>query len=136
MVDKFKNLILLFPLIYIPQLNFINCSNRLFFFFLAAPGLSCSTQDLQLWHADSQLWHVGSSSLSRDQIWAPGLGSTESQSLDHQGSLLMFFIALFLKFYKMQSRTTHCFQLWLFFFFLINLSIFTTDNTQPIDPKY
>ena len=42
----------------------------LFFFlnYLAALGLSCGTQDL--W-----LWHVGSSSLNRDQMWVPSLGS-------------------------------------------------------------
>ena len=40
----------------------------------------------QLWHENSQLWRVGSSSLTRDQIQALCIGSTESQPLDHQGS--------------------------------------------------
>ena len=35
-----------------------------FFFYLTVPGLCCGMQDLQL-------WHVGSSSLTRDQTWAP-----------------------------------------------------------------
>ena len=30
--------------------------------------------------------HAGSSSLTRDQTWAPCIGSTESYPLDHQGS--------------------------------------------------
>ena len=34
--------------------------------YFAAPGVSCGTWDLQLWHANSQLRHVGSSSLTRD----------------------------------------------------------------------
>ena len=34
----------------------------------------------------SQLWHVRSSSLTRDQTWAPCIRSAESQPLDHQGS--------------------------------------------------
>ena len=60
------------------------CALFFFFFFLifiylAAPGLSCSIQDLQL-------QHVGSSSLTRDQTWALCIGSVKSQPLDHQGS--------------------------------------------------
>ena len=41
--------------------------------------LSCDTGDLYL-------SHVGSSSLTRDGIQAPCIGSTKSYSLDHQGS--------------------------------------------------
>ena len=57
---------------------------KLFFFnvyiYLAAPGLSCSTQGLYLWHA-------GSSALARDGTpGPPHTGSAESQPLDHQGS--------------------------------------------------
>ena len=37
-------------------------------------GLSCSMQER----------HTGSSSLTRDQTWAPWIGSMESESLDHQ----------------------------------------------------
>ena len=63
--------------------------------YLAVPSLRCGTQDLQssLWHERSffffssfQLWHVGSSSLSRDQVQAPCIGSPESQPLNLQGS--------------------------------------------------
>ena len=39
----------------------------------------------------SQLQHVGSSSLTRDQTWAPCTGSLQSQALDHQGRPLKFF---------------------------------------------
>ena len=41
------------------------------FFSLAAPDLSCSMCDLQLWHA-------GSSSLTEDQTQGSCIGSTES----------------------------------------------------------
>ena len=58
----------------------------LFFFlniYLAAPGLS--------WHVKSlQLQHVGSSFLTRGQTWAPSVGSTEFQLLDHEESLNLF----------------------------------------------
>ena len=47
--------------------------------------LHCSMQGLQFWHSNSQLQHVGSSSLARNQTWAPCAGSAESQPLDHQG---------------------------------------------------
>ena len=47
---------------------------------------SCGMWDLQLQHVGSQLWHVGSSSLTRDETWAPCIGSVESQPLDHQRS--------------------------------------------------
>ena len=56
------------------------------FICLAALGLHCSTQDLQLGHTNSQLLPVGTSSLTRDQTQAPCIGSAESQPLDHQGS--------------------------------------------------
>ena len=49
------------------------------FIYLAALGLRCGMQDLQL-------WQVGSSSLTRDRTQAPCLGSRESQLLDHQES--------------------------------------------------
>ena len=39
-----------------------------------------------VWHANSQFQHVGSSSLIRDRTQAPYIGSTEFQSLYHQGS--------------------------------------------------
>ena len=38
--------------------------------FMAVRGLSCSTRGLQ-----SPLWHVGSSSLIRNESWAPALGA-------------------------------------------------------------
>ena len=65
-------------------------SNIYYFIYLAVLGLICSTWDLQLWHlqlwhVNSQLQHVGSSSLTRDGTWAPGIGSSESQPLGHQG---------------------------------------------------
>ena len=40
--------------------------------------LSYGMWDFSLWHANSQLWHVGSSSLTRDGIRDPCIGSTES----------------------------------------------------------
>ena len=40
---------------------------------LAAPGLTCSTWDLQ-----SLSWHVGSCFLTRNQTQAPRTGSVES----------------------------------------------------------
>ena len=43
----------------------------IYFYYLAAPGLTCSMQDLEL-------QHLGSNSLSRDSPWAPCMGSTES----------------------------------------------------------
>ena len=46
--------------------------------YLAAPGLSCSRQAIQMQAAHSQLQHVGSSSLTRDQIQALLTGSLES----------------------------------------------------------
>ena len=48
-------------------------------FYLAAPGLRCSTQDLQL-------QHMGSNSLIGDRTWFPFIDSMEFQPLDHQGS--------------------------------------------------
>ena len=42
--------------------------------------------DLHCGMHDLYLWHVGSSFLTRDQTQAPGIGSPESQPLDHQGS--------------------------------------------------
>ena len=59
---------------------------KLLFLYLAAWTLSCGSQDLQLWHADSPLKLVGSSSLVRDQTRGPLLGSSESCSLGNQGS--------------------------------------------------
>ena len=49
------------------------------FIYLAAPGLRCHTQGLQL-------QHVGSSSLIRGQIQAPCIGILKSSPLVHQGS--------------------------------------------------
>ena len=63
--------------------------------YLAAPGLSCRSQDLcphcsmwdlRLWPMNSQLQHMASSSLPRDGTWAPCIGSVESCPLDHQGN--------------------------------------------------
>ena len=59
-----------------------------FFFNIYLFGSSGS----QLWCENFQLQHVGSSSLTRDQIWIPCLGTVESQPLDHQGSPLCFLI--------------------------------------------
>ena len=39
--------------------------------YLAAQGLHCNMQDLQLWQGNSQLQHVGSSSLIRNQTLLP-----------------------------------------------------------------
>ena len=62
---------------------------------LVASGIfSCSMWDLQL-------RHVGSSSLTRDQTWAPCIGSTESQLLDHQGSPSLILIIKILSAYYM-----------------------------------
>ena len=44
--------------------------------YLTAPGLSCGTRGLQLQHENSWLGHMRSSSLTRDQIRAPCMGST------------------------------------------------------------
>lgn len=49
------------------------------FIYLGAPGLSCCMQDLYL-------WYVGSSSPTKDRIWAPCIGSSDSEPLDHQAS--------------------------------------------------
>ena len=46
--------------------NKLSFQNELIY--LAPLGLSCSMQDL--W-----LWHVGSSSLTRNQTWGPCIGS-------------------------------------------------------------
>ena len=61
--------------------------------FVAARGLlSCGMQTL------SCGMHVGSSSLTRDQTWAPCIGSMESYPLHHQGSpyrcLLIFYFLI------------------------------------------
>ena len=50
-----------------------------FFFYLTVPGLCCGMQDLQL-------WHVGSSSLTRDQTWAPALGAKSFSHWTTRGS--------------------------------------------------
>ena len=55
----------------------ISVNSIQFFFFNFIYLFGCS---------GSQLQHVGSSSLTRDQTWAPCAGSSESQLLDHQGS--------------------------------------------------
>ena len=66
--------------------SFVGLFVFLIFVYLTAPGLSCSTWDLQSWHENTQLQHVGSSSLTGDQTWAPYTGTMDSQPLDHQGS--------------------------------------------------
>ena len=55
--------------------------------YLAAPGLSCCTQDLccRVWDLSCGMC-VRSSSLTRDRTRAPCIGSVESYPLDHQGS--------------------------------------------------
>ena len=72
-----------------------SCIKKNLFIYLAAPGLSCTVWDLQsfLRHARSLILacellvgHVGSSSLTRDQTWAPYAGSVQSQPLDSQAS--------------------------------------------------
>ena len=69
---------------------------------MAAPGLSCSTQDLRssLWHLGSFIHTYGTQDLlvvafelliacgTRDQTRAPCVRSTESQPLDHQAILM------------------------------------------------
>ena len=61
---------------------------------MAAPGLSCSVQDLQssmsIW--DLKLWNVGSSFLTRDQIpgpldWQHGIFATGSPERSQEGSV-------------------------------------------------
>ena len=86
-----------------------------FFFFniylliyLAAQGLSSSTQDLccHVWPLRCRVWallvaayrlllqHTGSSSLTTDRTRAPCTGSTESYPLDHQGSPYMLLLTM------------------------------------------
>ena len=86
------------------------------FIYLAAPGLSCGLQDLQLQHVGFffffflQLCHVGSISLTRDGTQAPalqarsfnrratrkvpGFTSLDQQSIDF---IVTVFLSLFLK---------------------------------------
>ena len=52
-------------------------------FYLATPGLSCSTVDLHCSMHNLSCSLRGSSSLTRDQTRAPCVVSRESQSLDH-----------------------------------------------------
>ena len=95
------------------------------FIYLAALGLSCSMQDLQLQHSNTQLQHVGSSSLMRDQTQAPCTGRAESQPLDHQGSAhtpflkklekkqISFGVDVSLWQKMFYSRKTSCYCFWL-----------------------
>ena len=57
----------------------------LIFIYLAMPGLSCGTWDLQ-----SLLWQVGSSSLTRDWIQAHCIGSTVLTTEPLEKSLNIF----------------------------------------------
>ena len=71
------------------KFHFIEYSFYLIFVLVTARGifsLCCGMQDLQLQRVNSQLKHVGSSSLTRDQTWAPCFESMASQPLGHQGS--------------------------------------------------
>ena len=43
---------------------------KLFFIYLAMPGLSCGT-----WNLQSLFQHARSCSLTRDRTWAPALGA-------------------------------------------------------------
>ena len=93
-------LILLYSLAFVQSYNTQTCISKfyslvfflcLFLFYLSASGLgwlglSCTTRDLFMRHANSQLWHVGSGCLSRDQTQASCVRTVESQLLDHQGS--------------------------------------------------
>ena len=64
----------------------------IYLLFLAAPGLSCGTQDLRCgMRTISCGMHVGSSSPTRDRTQAPCIGSVESYPQDHQGSPLPIF---------------------------------------------
>ena len=65
---------------------------KTYLFILAALGLSCGIFIAACgllsygMRTLSCSMHAGSSSLTRDQTWAPCIGSTESYPLDHQGS--------------------------------------------------
>ena len=67
-----------------------------FFFFICLNFLARQNFFLFLKYlfgcAGSQLKHVVSSSLTRDRIWAPCIGSPEFQPLDYQGSLRQNFL--------------------------------------------
>ena len=65
---------------------FFQFFKKYIFIYLTAPGLSCTTQDLQ-----SELQYTGSSSLTRDRAQAPCIRNAESQPLNYQGSPSMFF---------------------------------------------
>ena len=74
------------------------CFLEFLFIYLAAPGLSCCTNDLQ-----SQ--HVGSSFLTRNWTWAPALGM---QSLSHCTTCAFWFdisSAIYLVVQRVKSLT-------------------------------
>ena len=78
----------------------------------AKTRLSDSTELRSLPSARSLLQHAGSSSLTRDQTWAPWTGSSESQPLGHQESPLISWIYLLLIEYFIQKQlSTHSSQL-------------------------
>ena len=67
--------------IFVAAFRIFSCGMWAFFFLVVACGLlSCTT-----WTFSCSM-HEGSSSLTRDQTWAPCIGSSESYPLDHQGS--------------------------------------------------
>ena len=77
---------------------------------MAALGLSCSIQDIQL-------QHVGSSSLTRDQTQVPYTGITNSQPLNHQGSpyISLFKNSTLLSYNLYTIKNTHFKSIVLFF---------------------
>ena len=62
----------------------IYCLFSLIFVYLAEVGLHWDMQNL--------LCHVGCNSLTKDQTWAPCIGSAECWPLDHQGSPRILFL--------------------------------------------
>ena len=75
-------------------LNFLKCIDNIdfladmfvfVFIYLAARCLNCSLWDLgsSIFFAACELLVVGSSSMTRDGIWAPCIGNVESQPLNY-----------------------------------------------------
>ena len=65
--------------------------------------------------------HVGSSSPTRDQTWAPCIGSAESYPLDHKGSPIT--LSTFKNYWELQKTFADVAHI--FFFFLTILVIKT-----------
>ena len=66
---------------------------------------SCSTQDVQLWQADSYSRHVGSISLTTDQACAPCIGRTSHWTTREAPPLLFFFF-----FEEFETSWNFCFK--------------------------